>query len=165
MSQRTRYHQGVPIDYLGPDADRAARWRCTIRGQTFTGPLGECRSFVTDMIGRGNHAEGDPTLRTGGDAFPMHVEQYVCPGCEASIRQDLVFTTMHKPEKDRVTPVARTARVNCDACNRWWQAEQLLEGGVWRTVGNVELVTHPNLLAALNARKDEKLGVLQRLAS
>lgn len=88
--------------------------------------------------------------------FPQVIETFVCPNdaCGSEIRQDYI----HK-KTDKTTGV-RTVTACCQDCQGIYRIRQIREGGIYRTVGGVELVTSARDRQAMLNRIDELQGTV-----
>ncbi|HSW50566.1 MAG TPA: hypothetical protein VLH09_10345 [Bryobacteraceae bacterium] len=79
-------------------------------------------------------------------------ESYRCcnDACESWIQPKHVLTAIHK-----VTGI-RTTTTYCEHCTGMYRRQQILEGGLWRMIGEIELITSARQRAAIIARIDEK---------
>ena len=80
--------------------------------------------------------------------LPQVTETYVCPACDCQIRPEQIA---RKTDRAGI----RITTAVCQDCSGIYRIRQLLEGGFWRTLGSVELVTSARDRAAALARIDE----------
>ena len=75
-----------------------------------------------------------------------------CPACDSHLWREHIFRYVGR------SPGERMVRAYCHACTAVYQVHQELSGGIWRDIGEVEIVTHVRVLASVLERVAKLAG-------